>query len=430
MNTSEFVKELNNQFFNGELSTQFQDKLQQLPIDRPDVFAFVQKMFALMNKSGMPAKDLSLLHADIMGTLLARILPGAWEGRVPPITVHGRHSVIDQYIKKNHWNSSEGKSLLDIGCGFPPVTTIESANFLSDWKVTGADPSLPAYLIYDEEENYATLDENKSTVYFQPAIPSIENWNKLLNNSSATKKRFENLLEELLNHPNNEGFPRLEIHPIKKYETEKLSFIKGGIGQIDIETKDVIRCFNVLYYFDNNFLENALKWFAENTNEGGIVLIGGDWAASTECYYNIYKKNDIQLINKEFAFSLDCICPLSIVTWYAVHDDDRQKAELVKYISIIRKDKYFMDEFYTFHDAQRLKYKICPRDKEGYYGVIDPSIKPQELWALGSKLLTELNDAGFNQKAADVLRNAGFRTRVNEVGHIAVEPSSTFSSGI
>ncbi|MES1181683.1 MAG: hypothetical protein ABUL44_02710, partial [Flavobacterium sp.] len=80
MNTSEFVKDLNDRFFNGELSAQFQEKLQQLPIARPDVFAFVQRMFTLASRNGMPAKDLSLQHAEVLGTLLARILPGAWEG--------------------------------------------------------------------------------------------------------------------------------------------------------------------------------------------------------------------------------------------------------------------------------------------------------------------------------------------------------------
>jgi len=168
INTSEFVKDLNHKYFNGELSSEFQDKLQQLPIDRPDVFAFIERMFGFITQSGIPAKDLSLLHAEILGTLLARILPGAWEGRVPPITVQGRHAVIDHYIKSNAWLSSGGKSMLDIGCGFPPFTTTEAATYLSDWTFTGADPSLPAYLIYDKEGNYATLNEDKSTVYFQP----------------------------------------------------------------------------------------------------------------------------------------------------------------------------------------------------------------------------------------------------------------------
>lgn len=318
--------------------------------------------------------------------------------------------------------SSGGKSMLDIGCGFPPFTTIESAEYLTGWHVTGADPSLPAYLIYDEEGNYATLDDNKETVYFQPAMPTPDNWNKLLSDATATKTGFEHLLLELLTQSNNEeGFPRLERNPIKSYETERLSFIKGGIGQIDIEPKDVIRCFNVLYYFDHSFLVNALKWFAKNTREGGIVLIGGDWAHSTECYYHIYKKSGDRLIEKEFAFSIDCICPFGIVTWYTLHDDNHQKDELVRYIKIIREDGAFMNDFYAFHDNQRANYKLCPRDEDGYYGMVDPEILPQDLWTLARKMLDELNAAGFNEKAAAVLMRAGIKARVNEVGHLAIE---------
>ena len=206
-------------------------------------------------------------------------------------------------------------------------------------------------------------DKNKSTVYFQPAIPSVENWNKLLANSAKTKKRFENLLDELLNNSkpsSKKSYPRLEYNPIQNYETERLSFIKGGIGQIDIEAKDVIRCFNVvLYYFNNAFHEKALKWFANNTKEGGIVLVGGDWAASTECYYNVYKKIGDQLVNKEFAFSFDCICPFGIVTWYTSHNDNLQKAELVKHIGAIRKKQmplWMRFILFMMHKEQNTRY--------------------------------------------------------------------------
>jgi hypothetical protein len=315
--------------------------------------------------------------------------------------------------------------MLDIGCGFPPYTTLDTANYLPDWTITGADPSLPIYLIYDEAGNYATLDEHKSTVYFQPALPTLENWNQLLANSTATKLRFERLLEQLLTNTGSAkpgSFPRLEYDPIKLYETDRLSFIKGGIGQVAVGPKDVIRCFNVLYYFNNAFMERALQWFADHTKEGGIVLIGGDWAASTECYYHTYKKEGNQLLNKEFAFSLDCICPFGIVTWYTSHNDDQQKAELVRHIGTIRKDKAFMDAFYSFHDAQRARYRVCARDEKGYYGEVDPAMAPQELWTNVDTILHELNEAGLNQKAADVLVKAGLKARVNEVGHIAIAP--------
>ena len=79
-----------------------------------------------------------------------------------------------------------------------------------------------------------------------------------------------------------------------------------------------------------------------------------------------------------------------------------------------------MDAFYTFHDAQRKKYQLCPRDHQGYYGNVNPLLSPLELWTLVRKMLDELNEAGFNRMAAEVLKKSGLHSRVNEVGHVAI----------
>lgn len=423
MDVQQFVKELNNDFFNGRLSAAFTEQLLQLPMDRPDVFAMMRRMFSFMNQADFPALDASVMMGEVLGALLARILPGAWEGRVPPITVPGRHKVIDEYIQNRIGNTAGSKSMLDIGCGFPPYTTLDSSKLLSDWKIIAADPSLPVYLVYDEQENYATLDAEKNVIYFQPSIPSVENWNELLSDTKATKDRFKKLLDQLLAQPHTSpnGYPRLEIDPIKTYETDKLTFLRGGIGQVEMEPVDCIRCFNVLYYFDDAFFQNALQWFSTKTKEGGLVLIGGNWAASSECYYHVYQKEDGHLIEKEFAFSIDTLCPFGVVTWYANHDGDMQTSQLMHLLGIIRKDKFFMDEFYALNDELRANYRVCPRDDDGYYGNVDPSISPLELWQLVEKIINELNEAGFNHKAAEVLNQAGLKARINEVGHIAID---------
>jgi hypothetical protein len=143
-----------------------------------------------MNQANVPATDLSIMIGEILGTLLARILPGAWEGSVPPITLPGRHAAIDQYIKKAPWNTPLSKSMLDIVCGFPPYTTLDTAAAFPEWDILGVDPSLPVYLIYDAEGNYVTLNDTKKKVYFQPALPTVENWNVLLGDATGTKQRF------------------------------------------------------------------------------------------------------------------------------------------------------------------------------------------------------------------------------------------------
>jgi SAM-dependent methyltransferase len=421
MTTSDFINDLNARYFDGELSADFVAEIEKLPVDRPDVFAFVERMFRFMKQGGVPATDLSTMTGEILGTLLARILPGAWEGRVPPITLPGRHMAMDQLLSSEAGLSGE-RTMLDIGCGFPPYTTLDTAKAFPNWHITGVDPSLPVYLIYDDQGNYATLDEHQQTVYFQPAIPTVENWNELLADSKRTKRRFEALLHQLIHKPDGgpDDLPRLEKDPIRHYESEHLGFIRGGIGQVDIPTMDVIRCFNVLFYFDDSFYQDALSWFSDQLNDGGLLLIGANWAASTESYYNVYQKRGGELVDREFAFSLDCICPLGIVPWYANYDDDRQSASLMKYMNIIRSDKAFMDAFYALHDAGRAEKGICPRDENGYYGVVNAALGPNETWMGAAQLLHELNSAGLNQMAAEVLRASGLDAGVNPVGHIVV----------
>lgn len=423
MHPNTFIQELNTRYFNGLLSQSFVDKLAELPVDRPDVLSFVERMFHFMVAGGHPPTDLSSLHGDILGSLLARILPGAWEGRVPPITVPGRHKAIDIYLGKNCWQKSGPKRMLDIGCGFPPHTTIEVSEYFPDWTVIGADPSLPVYLVYDEAGNYCTFDSEKTAVYFQPAMPSVDSWNALLGDAQATRERFIGLLDRLLDQDKEyaeDELPRLRIDPVHHHSTPNLTFLTGGIGQIEIEPVDVIRCFNVLFYFKDDFRESALRWFGDQLNENGIAILGANWALSTESRYYVYQKIGGEFKQREFAFSIDNFNPIGIVTWYTNHSDDRESAELAKYLNILRQDEEFTKAYYAFNDAQRTKYGICPRTDKGYYGPVDSSLSPVELWTRVATMLDELTASRLPSMAVEILRKAGHDTQINEVGHVSV----------
>ena len=424
MRTQKFIQALNDQYFDGHLSPGFVSQLSDLPADRPDVHAFIERMFHFMRAGGHPPTDLSSLHGEILGSLLARILPGAWEGRVPPITVAGRHMVIDQYLGNNNWQEPGAKSMLDIGCGFPPHTTVEISNRYPDWKVTGADPSLPVYLVYDADGNYCTFDSDKNAVYFQPAVPSVENWNELLSDAASTRDQFTRLLESLLDENREYGddeFPRLRIDPVHRHSTSNLSFMNGGIGQVQVEPVDVIRCFNVLFYFDDIFRQRALNWFTDQLHEDGLIVLGSNWALSTESRYYVYQKDAGRLKLREFAFSIDNFNPIGIVTWYTNHQDDRESAELAKYLRILRNNDDFSKEYYKFNDAQRLSKGICPRTVDGYYGPVDSTLSPVELWTRVAAMLDELNESHLPAMAIDVLKQSGLSVGKNEVGHISIK---------
>jgi len=428
MHNTTFISDLNDRYFEGQLSEGFISKLESLPIDRPDVLAFIERTFRLMKIGGHPPTDISSLQGEIYGSLLARILPGSWEGKVPPITVSGRHKGIDEYFAATSLISGGAKRMLDIGCGFPPYTTLETAEQFPDWQIIAADPSLPVYLVYDKDGNYCTFDEQKQAVYFQPALPSIDNWNALLTDPAATKAMFSTLLEELLasgKEFSEEDFPRVSIDPVHRHSNKNLTFITGGIGEIQIDPVDVIRCFNVLFYFDDNFRKDALKWFGDQLAPGGILVTGSDWAYSTEARFNVYRKEEGQLKHLEYVFSLDNYSPLGIVTWYTNLDDDSEVAQLAEYLAVLRKDANFNKAYYDLHDKLRENLGICPRDKNGYYSDLREGISPGDIWTGAGELLTKNVESGLVDHAVDVLRKAGFNARKNEVGHVAIVSRSS-----
>lgn len=86
---------------------------------------------------------------------------------------------------------------------------------------------------------------------------------------------------------------------------DNLSFAVGGIGNVHLQDVDVVRCFNVLLYFDDKFREQALDWFQGVLREGGLLFCGANSALSTGFRYFVYQKRGGRLLGREFAFSID-----------------------------------------------------------------------------------------------------------------------------
>jgi len=111
---------------------------------------------------------------------------------------------------------------------------------------------------------------------------------------------------------------------------------------------------------------------------------------------------------------------IGIVTWYSNFDDDRESAQLVDYLAILRSDEAYMKRFYNFWDNLCARYKICPRDERGHYGVADESLSPAELWTGAAEMLNELQNSGLTEATVEVLKSSGLNAHVNEVGHVSV----------
>ena len=136
-----------------------------------DTQDFIMRMLPLMQRAGYSATEFTPHLIRWLSTTVPSILPGAWGGRIPPLTLPDRHKKLDEYVaNQKRVAGSESSVFLDMGCGFPPVTSAETAQKLSDWHVYGVDHSFADYVLYDIDGHYACFDQEGIFQYFQALI--------------------------------------------------------------------------------------------------------------------------------------------------------------------------------------------------------------------------------------------------------------------
>jgi Methylase of chemotaxis methyl-accepting proteins len=426
---NELLNRWNQQYFDGKLSPAILEFLKDLPNQSDEVQSFVERMFRFMNLAGFPARDFSVILGWAIGFMPSRILPGAWGGLIPPITLEGRHIKIDDYLAINPWKAlRDGSKLLDLGCGFPPHTTLDTAKRFPHWQITGADPSFGRYIVYDERGNYACFREDRTIRYFQPSRTDLTQWDVLYSDPEAARAHFSLILDELLSGISDDGNELVTIeksqgklicNPLRLHERKNVQFREGGIGALDVTGFDAVRCFNVLMYFDSTFRQNALEWVANILKPDGIFICGLDWARSSAARYSVYRKESGTLQLKEFAFSIDNIRALQIVSWFALHDDDFETNQMVHAVRLLRSDENFLRDFDRDMDDLLANAKICPRGADGYLGGVEEGVSPIELERRMAAIEQELDTRKFTERAVQILRQAGYEAWRNCVGHIA-----------
>jgi CheR methyltransferase, SAM binding domain len=419
---SSIVDQWNAAYFDNRLSPGALVALTTLNDASADVQALADRAFRLMRVAQFDAADLSVFTAQTLGNTMPKTVPSAWGGAVPPVTMAGRHHKLDDYIAANPWHQPTDEPIfVDLGCGFPPFTAVDSAAKLAGWQIIGIDPSFDRYLIYDDRGDYACFDDEHLR-YYQSGI-----WDP---DPAATRARFRRLLHRLLPLlPGNDNSEPAEIehhgarlvrNPLRRYETDNLVLTRGEVGSFDIEGGvDVIRCMNVLMYFDQSFRERTLQWASGLLRPGGLFICGSNWALSISSRYTVYQERNGHLEPQEFAFSIDNVRPVTLAPWYALHDDNMENLRNAEAVGIIRSDENFRRRFDERLDALLAQAGIC-RGADGYLGGTDNT--PAELEECGAALIEQLDREGFVDDAVTVLRHAGRNAWRNTVGHIAMHP--------
>lgn len=428
-----FLEQINRDYFDHGLSPEVLILLEPINNERLEVQNWVGRMSRQMKQQRFDAKDFNEVKAWLIGSFIAKLLPGAWRGSVPPITLQGRHSLIDDYMESNQWKRLQaGDHLLDLGCGFPPLTTMDTAKRFPGVEIKGADPSFGRYLVKDPNGDYACFNSKMELLYFQPGSNEIDRWDNMFDDPEATTFHFRQHLvaaRESLPGVKNEfgstehdGFI-IDENPVLAYTKPNLLFEEQGIGSDSLGRFQMVRCFNVLCYFDRSFRENTLDWLTNVLDEGGIFLTGMNWTKSRHARYAVYRNENNKMVQKEFAFSIENIRPLEIVSWFALHDDDYSTKAMAELVGVIRADDELRTSIDNRMDELLIRAGYKPRTESGYLGSYCETADPTTFDSASEIVGKALEREEYPQKAVEVLKKAGYNAWVNCIGHVAVDPA-------
>lgn len=417
------VDRWNRGYFDGRLSHEVLAELRTLDTAEPDAVALADRAFRLMRVAGLRAEDVTEITAWAIGYSMPRTVPSAWSGTVPPVTSAGRHRKLDAYVAGNPWHQPDGAGVfVDVGCGFPPVTTVETARALRGWRVIGVDPSFGRYAVYDEHGTYAVFDDHRRLRYFEDGHMAPD--------PGASSARFRDLLEDLLprlaarTSEVSTSRGRLVLDPVQQYGNESLEFVRAGIGEFaPAGGADVVRCMNVFMYFDHAFRRRALTWAADILRPGGLMICGSDWVDSASSRYTVYRKEHGHLVAREFALSIDNVRPIELAPWYALHDDNLDNLANAHTVGLLRTDREFRDRYDERMDALLAEAGICRRGPDGYLHSSPTDIPIDRLTRVSARTAEALDSDGLVERAATALHRHGRHAWRNNAGHLAAAPA-------
>ena len=398
-----------------------------------DVKRFISRMLILMQKADFPATDFTPTLIWQLANIIPRFLPCAWSGQVPPLTLPKRNARIDSYVVKHNWPDGLANPVfVDMGCGFPPITTTDSAAALSGWRVFGVDRSFFDYVVHEDDGNYACFNGQGAFQYFQPKMDRAGI--RIYQNPAEVRLRFERIFDDLhllLSKATDQTSETVEKnghtlihHPIRNYEAPNLTFIESEMEDAQVPPANVIRCMNTLIYFEPETRQRMLVQAGALLADSGILIVGANLMSGAGCRYAVYKRDNRSIEPTEFALSLDNLRPIGVMPWYTLHDDDPEAMLLADVIRQVRADRPFWRVFTERLDELMAHYGLFQRHSNGFLYASEDVEPATDFAQRASQLWRQVEEEGFTDGAVDALNRAGYAAWKNPVGDIAIRPNS------
>jgi SAM-dependent methyltransferase len=429
--TKETFNALVERYLGGRLPPELGDAV-SLPDLPADTQAFILRMLALMRRARYRATDFTPHLIRWLSVTVPSILPGAWGGRIPPITLRNRHKKLDIFVSKLDL-AAEGKPpiFIDVGCGFPPLTAADTARNLPNWQVYGVDTSFAEYILYDPQGHYACFDRRGGFLYFQALMNG--SGRALYAEPQTTRIRFEKLFADLcplLKGSDDAGSEtaeqdgnRLIQHHVRDFETGNLTLIEADIRELEIRKAKVIRCMNMLIYFSPENRTKLLRKIGVHLDDGGI-LISGTNGLGIQSRYFVHEKGAEGLLPKAFGFSLDNLGPIVFMPWFSIHADDPEATLLADLTGTISADRAFWKDFSSRTDVLLQRLDLCRRGPDGFLHFPGHELPLREYLNRNTSLWQQMISEGYLDGAVVALRRAGHDAWRNSVNDIAVKPDA------
>ncbi len=451
MDTIAQANRWNREYFGSALSPEVLSVLTHAGVHEQS--AFFERIFRRMHACGFSPRDfsphLALLMAKEVSAIIGvgkvsvrrdhHIAFDGTEGPGPPITSSGRLAWFDRYLADNQWRCANTIStFLDVGCGFPPHTTRETARHFSQMSLVGMDLHLPSFRVADDHD-FAFYDERGEFLYLAPRDGKAASWARTQREFDDRVAFFAGLVEEANGEPRRigAGIPSIEVTtdlPVS-FELPNLRLERGAIGAKLQHRFDCIRAATVLVWFGPEFQCQAMDWVRESLNPNGVFFRITNCGDGSQNRYSTYQLQDDRLVLREFAFSLDNLRPVvDAATWSSLTEQEEDTDRLVELCGVLAANHDFRVRYNTVVDEFLALNNVGRRDESGYFHVIpveddasQATTSAGTVAANTTKVRTTLRrldrllvDQDLVAEAADVLRKHGYESRVNEAGHVGV----------
>jgi len=414
----ERVVQWNRLFFQSGLSKECQCLLSEINFANTEFIRFIEVLLGYIAKANFDPKSFTVLGAKIFSHHLESFHTSLWD-MIPPTTNTGRLRLIDAYLQQElGLQPSQRLNFLEIGCGYPPVTFLETADKFPGWHCTAIDPNFPELILYDEQGNAACFDVKQQLSYIQYNLQdnAIQPTKQSI---AADKRRFMRTLHALspVDKARLIEQRQLILKPIDAYATDDRVLLATGLQDYHPGKRfDVIRCINVFLYYPNEVINHYLEKINELLVEGGYFIYGNVVETGGAVKFTVYRKEHQVLKKYYFCFDLLKFTQREFNGWwsyYPGHEDTLLLAELVRLIS---------EETNLFTAINRRVDDFCQskgyayRDKDGFLHEKMPLMIIPEYEELNRNIFDS-----FSKDIIAVLSKQGYTIRTSKLGLLSLD---------